>query len=377
MTPPEPRRVLIATIGVKSATGTDVVTRDLALALLRRGWLPIVYATQLGAMAEQLRRATIPVVADINMIGARPDVIHGHHVLETLTALAKFPDVPALFVCHDSITWHSIPPRSSRIRTWVAVDRNCRDRMMTEHGIAEDAIHVLMNAVDLERFARRGPLPEKPRRALVFSNAASEAGFAAPIRTACERRGITLDLIGESSGRTTRTPETVLPEYDLVFAKARCALEAAAIGAAVVICDAHGLGGMMTTSSVDAMRQLNFGTRLLQRPITTETIGEEIDRYDAADATAVTDRVRALAGTDLLAEQYIALYEELCAVRDVVPAAEQLQEIARTLGRISPRIYEQLGTPQPAMRLRRAIVNSKILAGPLKIVYRLRKRLQS
>ncbi|HYC58066.1 MAG TPA: glycosyltransferase family 4 protein [Thermoanaerobaculia bacterium] len=370
MTPPEPRRVLIA-------VGSDLFMRDLALALLRRGWLPIIYAPQLIGAAEQLRRATIPVVSDINAIGVRPDVIHGHHVLETLAALAKFPDVPALFVCHDSLTWHSIPPRSRRIRTWVAVDRNCRDRMMIEHGIPEDAIHVLTNAIDLERFARRGPLPQKPRRALVFSNAASEAGFAAPIRTACERRGITLDLAGESSGRPTNAPETILPQYDLVFAKARCALEAAAVGAAVVVCDAAGLAGMVTTESFDAMRQLNFGARLLRRDITTETIGEAIDRYDAADATAVSDRVRALAGVDLLAEQYIALSEELCAVRDVVPPAEQLEDVARTLASVAPRIYQQLGTPRTVMRLRRAIVNSRILAGPLKIVYRLRKRLRS
>jgi hypothetical protein len=377
MTPPEPRRVLIATVGVKSASGTDLYTRDLALALLRRGWLPVVYATQLGPLADQLRRATIPVVDDIDAIGARPNVIHGHHVLETLTALAKFPDVPALFVCHDSMTWHSIAPRSRRIGAWVAVDRNCRDRMVFEHGIAEDAIRVLTNAVDLERFRRRGPLPAQPRRALVFSNAASEAGFAAPIRTACERRGIALDLVGESSGRMTRTPESVLPEYDLVFAKARCALEAAAAGAAVVVCDAAGLAGMMTTASLDALRQLNFGTRTLQRPITTESIGEEIDRYDAADADAVCDRIRSSASTDLLADQYIALYEELCAEPVLISPAEQLEDVARTLSFVSHRVYQQLGGLPQASRLRRALVNSRVLAGPLKILYRLRKRYQA
>ena len=42
MTTAEPRRVLIATLGVYGRFGTDLYTRDLALALLRRGWLPVV-----------------------------------------------------------------------------------------------------------------------------------------------------------------------------------------------------------------------------------------------------------------------------------------------------------------------------------------------
>src|SRR4051794_40912071 len=159
MTAPEAPRVLIATTQMNARSGTDLYTRDLALTLLRRGWLPIVYTNRIGTPAEELRAATIPVVDDIAAVAARPDVIHGHHVLETLTALARFRDVPALFVCHDAFSWHSVPPCSSRIRKYVAVDRNARDRMMFEHGVPEESIEVLANAVDLARFRRRAPLP--------------------------------------------------------------------------------------------------------------------------------------------------------------------------------------------------------------------------
>ena len=101
------RRVLIATISMTTASGTVTYTRDLALALLRHGWLPIVYATHTGAQAELLREATIPVVTNLDSVGEAPDVIHGHHTLETLIAMTRFPDVPALFVCHDATAWHS------------------------------------------------------------------------------------------------------------------------------------------------------------------------------------------------------------------------------------------------------------------------------
>src|SRR6185295_17152958 len=114
MTAPEPPRVLIATLSLQGGYGTDIYTRDLALALLRRGWLPIVYTTMDGVIGDELRHATIPVVRDLANVGAAPDVIHGHHYLETITALARFPGVPALFVCHDAFTWHSVPPPTPR-----------------------------------------------------------------------------------------------------------------------------------------------------------------------------------------------------------------------------------------------------------------------
>jgi hypothetical protein len=334
MSAPEPRRVLIATHSVTSSSGSDLYTRDLALALLRRGWQPCVFTTLPGFLSEELRRATIPVTDDISAIAAAPDVIHGHHHLETLAALARFPGVPALFVCHDGLTWHSSPPRTPRIGRYVAVDRNCRDRMMLEHGIAD--VRVLLNAVDLERFRRRAPLPLRPRRALVFSNVA----LSESIEAACSRRGIALDVVGRAAGNTTDHPEKILGDYDLVFGKARCALEAAATGAAVVVCDAAGLAGMITTRDLDAMRQLNFGARLLQRPITEETIGAEIDRYDAGDAAKVSDAIRATAGVDLLAEQFIEMYDELRSIETVEDdLAESLSHLAKDIQLIRPVTY--------------------------------------
>lgn len=374
MTAAEPLRVLIATTAVEGRSGTDVYTRDLALALLRRGLVPAVYTPRVGAAAEELRRAMIPVVDRIEAVRARPDVIHGHHVLETLTAAARFPGVPALFVCHDAVNWHSIPPQSRRIQAWVAVDRNCRDRMMFQHGVPEEAIHVFTNAVDLARFARRGPLPPRPRRALVFSNNAAEAVYVAPIRAACAKRGISVDVIGFTAGTTTDAPETILPQYDLVFAKARCALEAAAVGTAVVICDMHGLAGLLTTDALEAMRQLNFGVRTLQRPLSAETIGAEIDRYDPDQAAAVCERIRASAGFDVLADQYVALYEELRRAGVPLSAEEELEELARALSAVSRSLRPP---PLPASaRIKLALLNSRTLSPVMRVLYRTKKRLR-
>lgn len=368
----EPLRVLIATTAMSARSGTDLYTRDLALALLRRGVLPVVFTTRIGLPAEELRRATIPVVDDLDAIAARPDVIHGHHVLETLAAAARFRGVPALFVCHDGLSWHSMPPRTRRIRTWVAVDRNCRDRMMFEHGVPEESIHVLTNAVDLARFRSRRPLPARPRRALVFNNTAVETGYVAPIRAACARRGIAVDVLGEFSGRATWSPEDVLPDYDVVFARARCALEAAAVGNAVVVCDSRGLAGMMTGASLDAMRALNFGARTLQLPVTEENVERELARYDPADAEAVSQRIRASAGIDILADQYVALYQQVAGMPGSLAPETELSEMARALSHVARHMA--LAAPMPRGRLR--ILNMPALAKPVRMLRWLRSRLE-
>ncbi len=373
MTAAEPRRVLIATIGATSRSGTDLYTRDLALALLRHGWQPVVYATVLGSVAEELRNATIPVTSEITRVGAVPDVIHGHHHLQTLAALARFPGVPALFVCHDGLTWHSVPPRTPRIGAYVAVDRNCRDRMLLEHAIPEEQLHIVTNGVDLQRFRRRAPLPARPGRALVFSNQATPNNFAAIVGAACAERGISLDIVGVGAGNATDYPEDLLPQYDVVFAKARCALEAAAVGAAVIDCDTQGLAGMITTRDLASMRQLNFGARLLQRPITKETIGAELERYDPDDAAKVTDTLRETAGTDQLAESFIDLYEQLCRTPVTMTPEEELRATAESLSNLSAQI--QLRPPLP-WSVRSALRRSPVFGAPVRFLDRLRERLR-
>ncbi|MEK6373109.1 MAG: glycosyltransferase [Acidobacteriota bacterium] len=370
--PPEARRVLIATIGLMGRGGTDVYTRDLALALLRRGWLPIIYTTIAGPFAEELRAATVPIVNSIDAVGAPPDVIHGHHHVETLVAMARFPGVPALFVSHDAITWHSVPPRSPRIGAYVAVDRNCRDRMIFEHGIAEQRIRVMGNAVDLRRFTPRPPLPTRPARALAFSNAVTANNWGATLRSACRQRGITLDLAGSAADSFVDRPEELLPRYDLVFGKARCALEAMASGAAVIVCDERGLSGMVTSGDLPAARQLNFGARTLQRPITVENILREIDRYDPADAARVSAHIRASADVDLLAGEFIELYEELIAAKLSLPPEDELRAMAASLERLLPLLH---GRPTPPGRLRWRLANSRMLAYPARLLHQLKRRL--
>src|SRR5206468_235790 len=157
-------------------------------------------------------------------------------------------------------------------------------------------------------------------RTLVFSNYAAENTHLEPILEACRRLSLEVDTLGSGTGTASAEPERVLPNYDLVFAKARCALEAMATGCAVLLCDSSGLGPMVTRANVDELRRWNFGFRTLNQPLCAALIAEHIKQYDARDARKVSDYVRTNHGLDNAVRQYVHLYQS--ALDDHVPAGQ-------------------------------------------------------
>lgn len=315
---------------LNNRTGTELYVRDLALGLLERGHSPVVYSPQPGKLADEIRQATIPVVDDLDNISFVPDIIHGHHLYETVTALLKYPNTPAIFVCHDWAAWHDVPPKFSRVRRYIAVDETCLDRLICENAIPVAKTDVLLNFVDTDRFQKRVTLPAKPARALIFSNYAQEDSYIQPIREACIASGIELDVIGSGVGKQTNIPEKVLGQYDLVFAKAKAAIEAMAVGASVILCDANGLGGIVDMSNVRQLRQLNFGRRALSGKIHIEAILGEIAKYDAGDAENVSQFIRANADIKDAVTNLINVYEK------VIDEQQSSQEVERD------REYEEI-----------------------------------
>ena len=285
------RTILIANCVLAGRSGTEMYTHDLARQLIQMGDRPIIYSTQTGLLAEVLRKQSIPVIDSLDQLAEAPDLIQGHHLLETLTSLLHFPNSPAIFVCHDAYTWHSHAPAFPRIYRHVAVDRACYDRINLSGKIPSERIHLIQNGVNLDRFHRRDDLPTQPKRALLFSNYATKANRMV-IESACKSVGIQLDAIGSKFNGEQARPEDILPGYDLVFAKGRCAWEALASGCAVMICDRDACGELVTTHQLDYQAECNFGRRLLNRELSHQNILRELQKYDATDAKQVTNQVR-------------------------------------------------------------------------------------
>jgi hypothetical protein len=301
--------VLITNLILSGRSGTEIVVRNLARALHGLGHRPIVYSPRPGPIADELRDAAIPVVTDPHETLPRVDIIHGHHLPTTVAAMARFPETPAVFVCHDFVAWHDRPPLFPGVRRYVAVDETVAVRLRHD-GAPLSRITVVVNQPDLTRFAQGPALPHRPRRALAF---AKNRGHLEAITRACAARDISLEVVGQAVGRLIPDPERALPGVDLVFTSALSALEAMACGRGVIVCDGRGLAGWVSPARYDEWRRLNFGLATLTAPLTEEAVGSAIDRYDAGQAGIVAARVRSEGGVAAQAREYLAVYRAAIA----------------------------------------------------------------
>jgi hypothetical protein len=328
--------VLITNIWLADRAGSEVVVRDLAVGLLRRGHRPIVYSPTLGAMAAEIAARGVPVIDDLQKLAEAPDIVHGQHSIPAGEALIRFPNVPAIYVCHSFDFWLEAPVHFPQIGAYVAVDEACRDRLVHTEGIAPACVVILRNAVDLKRVpARPRELAARPRNALAFAKASNVPQVAA----ACEKLGIAYQAIGHAAGRVVVDPEHAMVEFDLVFASARGALEALCCGCAVIVCDGRGLAGLVTSRNYHALRAQNFGLRSLNEPVAVDRCVEEIARYDRDDAAMVAGLARRDADLELALDEIEKLYAEVRsgARRPSFDQAEHGRAVTRFLNEHLPR----------------------------------------
>ena len=141
-----------------------------------------------------------------------------------------------------------------------------------------------------------------------------QAGTHLPaILDACREAGLAVDVVGAGVHNIDTIPERLLLHYDLVFAKAKAAMEAMAVGNAVVLCDFAGVGPMVTSAQFDELRPLNFGFEALREPLGREPLLREIARYDAVDAARVRDLIRSTASLTKAVEGLVRIYDDVVA----------------------------------------------------------------
>jgi hypothetical protein len=348
-------RILLTNIKLCEGSGTETLIRDLSLALRRRGHVVICFAPTLGRMAAEIRATGTPVVQSLESVAQSPDIIHGHHGGPTMMALARFRDARAVFVCHDWGSVYDDPPRHPRIGRYLHVRHVLRERLVSENAIPPERVTFWGNTIDLNRLRGSKALPPRPRTAGVYCHA-GRIPFLPLLAAACTAHGIEFrgEILAQHGDRSH--PEAALSGCDLVFASGRMAIEAAAAGCAVINADHFGIGGMVTRDTLDAFLAANFAIGALSAPACGETIGRALDRYDAADAAAVTARVRRECDVAAGAARLEAIYLEVleaCA-RPLDRAAEDAA-LARYLeqnlqhGRLyQSEFARRIFTPTPA-----------------------------
>lgn len=284
--------ILITNIFLSNNSGTELYTKELALGLKRLGHQVEIYTFFPGRLSADLIANNINVVDDLRNIKIKPDIIHAHHNLLAIKALAFFRNTPAILFIHDRTSNFDHPYKHKNIIKYLAVDENCKERYSVDGGFDPQDVDIICNWYNPERFTVRETINKVPRRALIFSNYKLEEREYEEISLACSDRDIVLDIIGSANGNQCDEPEKILKNYDIVFAKGKAAIEAIASGACLIVCDFRGLGGMVTPDNVEYFRVFNFGMKLMKSQINRQLISAEILRYDKNDILKVSNYVR-------------------------------------------------------------------------------------
>ncbi|KYG74816.1 glycosyltransferase involved in cell wall biosynthesis [Roseivirga ehrenbergii] len=302
--------VLITNVEMDSYSGTTLYVKELALGFKNAGDRVEVFTLRVGIVGEELQASGILVTTKLKAL-SKPDIVHLHNNITAWPVLFHFKNTPMVFWIHNRLSPLDIPPRHKNIIQYMAVDYNCKERYTQQYDFKPESIKVRYNWVNLNRFKKKKEPAKSLKRALVFSNYATEDGYLSVIRSACTQMNIELEVMGKGTGTAQNVPEHYLGSYDLVFAKAKAAMEAMACGCAVIVCDFTGLAGLVTPHNYDGYRRFNFGMKLMDKPITVQGIVDECTLYNADDTLIVTSKLREEANFDHIFTQLTDLYSEL------------------------------------------------------------------
>ncbi len=325
---------------MRSRGGTQTFMRDLAQGLNALGHSVMAFTSDQTQRERLLENDIIPVTTDIQNLPSKPDIIHGQHHLEMMTALTALPGVPAIYHFHGA-TWKDCIVKHPRVYHYLTMSRTAKERMLVESNIPGADITVLLNPVNVVKFHTVRTLPARPVRALFYNSRHQEdSEVVTVIREAAKLCAIELDLIGFHFGKTAIKPEKLLPEYDIVFASGLSAIEAAACGCAVIVLGRTSCGEMVLPENYERIRQVNFSIASNSPPPSVEAVANELRKYSAQSCAEVTARLRREADLSITTTELVALYERVISQHRQTPVNMIAESLATSnyLRKIVPLI---------------------------------------
>ncbi|WP_134643068.1 glycosyltransferase [Pseudaestuariivita atlantica] len=287
-------KILLTQRALEKYSGSELYTAEVARGLKARGHDVAVYCPRPGQIARLISSNGIVVADATDALPFVPDVIHGQHHLPLMAALARFEGVPAVHVWHGARPWVEEVPHHPRIVRRIVTSGRMRPLMAAEHGIPEDRIDLIPNTVDTDRFSHVRTVPDRPHSATLFGHGGFYAHELRMLEEACVANGLTLEKIGYPYNNPRPRPEYALPDFDMVFAIGRSALEAMACGCAVIPIVPQLAGTRITMDTLDDWAEANYSPRYYRSADRFDTawLRGQIAAWDPVDIARVTQEVR-------------------------------------------------------------------------------------
>ena len=347
-------RVLVATTFLNCLTGSELFVYDLARGLQQRGHGVTVWVRDLVAGAplpRLLAHNGVRVTGDLPPEGSTDAVI--------LQLAGMFPvfaerhlDVPRMAVCHGPKLPAEVAPPDLPRTLHLALTRE-GDHWLRRSGY--DRVAFTGYGIDLNRFRPAGPLPQRPRRAVIHSKYAD----VELVRAACERAGVELVELGTSSWRDgfgadhfsriveVRDDGTVIdhrPEVacfhvertiataDVVLGLGRSAVEALAMGRNCIVFGYDDVGdGRVTDARLPSFSGVNFSSRARGERYDADSLAAELIGCDPAQGA----RNRAFAEQHYSLERFLDRIEALL-VRELRGGRGRIGAAAFSRSRMRP-----------------------------------------
>ena len=283
-------RILLTNSFLASRTGSEMALRDFAVSLKGRGHAVEVYTNVLSdAWRDNFAARGVRAVDRVDDVQMRPDILHGQHTLAFLPCIVRFPDAAVVQWIHDITDPIDTPLRHSAIAHYVAVDEFRANRVREALG-PNTSITIVPNAVDLSRFAPHGL--SAARRALCILKRVGLERTREVISRAAARTGWAIEFAGSGAGAEILSMPDTLRQFDLVVTSGRCALEALAMGRAVIASDGNRLGGLVTGETWADLRRNNLGLNAMTMDLDDTNAIDAFARVDVELSATFANQVR-------------------------------------------------------------------------------------
>ncbi|HWD85375.1 MAG TPA: hypothetical protein VG321_06465 [Solirubrobacteraceae bacterium] len=267
--------VVLATYALDGVGGSETYALTVARELERLGHQATLAAEQLGPMAEQAEREGLLVAHLPEGLPQRCDAAIVQDAIVTPAVLARYAGARVVHVAHSDLFDHQLPMLVSDAVDAVVV---LSDRVASRvRALALDVPIVrLRQPIDQQWFSPAGPLPPRPRRALLLGNYLHGERRIALTR-AWEAAGIEWVQVGGGTSRLDVRP--AIAAADVVVAKSRAALEAMSCARAVYVYDAFGGDGWVTPDRYARMEADGFAGHATPHPVSPAQLTADLGEY--------------------------------------------------------------------------------------------------
>jgi hypothetical protein len=300
--------------------GTQTYALTVAEQLQRLGHEAVIHSPEPGPLAELARQRGLPIALTEDELPAEVDALLTQDAMMAYRMAARFPSSPQLFRCPSEMFDLQLPPQlPGVVGALMAVSDRCADRLRALAG--GDEVIRLRQPIDTERFAARGPIRSRPRRAVLLGNYLGDVRLEM-LREAWEGAGVECIRL-----RSMLEPEAALADADIVVAKGKAALEGMACSRAVFVYDQFGCDGWVTPTTYPALEADNFAGVATETVASPASLRAALDEYDPAMGTANRDLVTRHHGARRHAYELVDLLRGL-APRTPTPGLP-LRELSR------------------------------------------------